>query len=108
MGPDGLKEVARQCTQKAHYLAALLNSVPGVQLSFPDTPFFNEFALSLPVETGGVLRRLADDGWLGGIDLNRFGEGAPGDLLISVTETRTRTEIDAFASAFTDVVTGGE
>jgi len=108
LGPDGLREVARQCTQKAHYLAGLLNSVPGVGLSFPDTPFFNEFTLSLPLEAGGVLRRLADNGWLGGIDLNRFGEGAPGDLLISVTESRTRKEIDAFASVFTDIVTGGE
>ncbi len=108
LGPEGLREIARQCSQKAHYLAGLLRSVPGVELSFPDTPFFNEFTLSLPVETAGVLRRLTDDGWLGGIDLNRFGEEAPGDLLIAVTERRTREEIDDFAAVFEDVVTGGD
>ena len=108
LGPEGLREIARQCSQKAHYLAGLLRSVPGVELSFPDTPFFNEFTLSLPVETAGVLRRLTDDGWLGGIDLNRFGEEAPGDLLIAVTERRTREEIDSFAAVFEDVVTGGD
>lgn len=108
LGPEGLREIARQCSQKAHYLAGLLRSVPGVELSFPDTPFFNEFTLSLPVETAGVLRRLTDDGWLGGIDLNRFGEEAPGDLLIAVTERRTRKEIDGFAAVFEDVVTGGD
>jgi len=108
LGPGGLREIARQCSQKAHYLAGLLRSVPGVEFSFPDTPFFNEFTLSLPVETAGVLRRLTDDGWLGGIDLNRFGEEAPGNLLIAVTERRTREEIDSFAAVFEDVVTGGD
>lgn len=108
LGPEGLREIARQCSQKAHYLAGLLRSVPGVELAFPDTPFFNEFTLSIPVNTAGVLRRLADNGWLGGIDLNRFGGEAPGDLLIAVTERRTREEIDSFATVFEDVVTGGD
>jgi len=107
LGPGGLREVAHHCSRKAAWLAGLLREIPGVELTFPDTPFFNEFTLSLPADAGGVLRRLADRGWLGGVDLKRFGGDMPGDLLVAVTERRSREEIDAFASVFADAVTGG-
>jgi glycine dehydrogenase subunit 1 len=107
MGPGGLREVAEQCAGKARYLAGLLQEIPGVELTFPGTPFFNEFTLTLPVAADGILRDLAADGWLGGIDLGRFGTGAPGDLLVTVTERRSRKEIEAFASAFTVAVREG-
>jgi glycine dehydrogenase subunit 1 len=47
---------------------------------------------------------LAEDGFLGGLDLGldypELGEA----ILVTVTETRTRVEIDAFATAFEKAV----
>jgi glycine dehydrogenase subunit 1 len=75
-----------------------------VELTFGDTPFFNEFTLTLSGDTGQLLDALAVEGFLGGVDLNRFGEEMPGDLVVAVTENRTMAEIDSFVSAFARVV----
>ncbi len=107
LGPEGLREVAEQCHARAHYLAGLLTAVPGVELTWPDTPFFNEFTLNLPVDPGELLARLDGVGFLGGVDPHRFEPTIPGDLIVAVTEQRTRAEMDAFARAFEEAVTGG-
>ena len=99
LGPGGLAEVAQQCAGKAHYLAGELTKIPGVELTFPDTPFFNEFTLSLSKEPRSVLEELTGAGFLGGIHLSRFAADMPGDLAVAVTERRTRSELDAFAGA---------
>ena len=104
LGPAGLAEVASHCSQKAHYVAEQLAAIPGVELTFGDTPFFNEFTLTLSGDTGQLLDALAVEGFLGGVDLNRFGEEMPGDLVVAVTENRTMAEIDSFTTAFARVV----
>ncbi len=107
LGPAGLSEVARQCHARAHYLAGELTALPGVALTWPDTPFFNEFTLTLPVAAGTLLERLDTAGFLGGVDPRRFAPEAPGDLIIAVTERRTRAELDAFIAAFETALAGG-
>jgi len=104
LGPAGLTEVAGQCVQKAHYLAGNLASIPGVGLTFPETPFFNEFTLNVSKEAGDVLTDLARAGYLGGVNLKRFGEEMPGNLTVAVTERRTRAELDSFAAAFAEAM----
>jgi len=104
VGPKGLKEIAVRSAQNARYLASQLAGIDGVSLTYPDTPFFNEFTLTLPGEPGPVLERLTEQGFLGGVDLTRFGEGLPGHLLVAVTERRTREEMDRFTQALTDAV----
>ncbi len=101
LGPQGLKEVAEQSAQKAHYLADRLTRLPGVRLAFPGSPFLNEFALELERRPATVLKKLARAGFLGGVDTSRFGRGIRKGLVVAVTERRTRTQLDAFAEAFT-------
>jgi glycine dehydrogenase subunit 1 len=45
---------------------------------------------------------MAEEGFLAGIAL---GDDYEGDLLVAVTEKRTRTEIEAFAAALSRVLT---
>jgi glycine dehydrogenase subunit 1 len=104
LGPAGLTEVAQHCWRKAHYLAGQLTAIPGVEMTFGDIPFFNEFTLTLSGDTHHILNSLADEGFLGGVDLKRFGEEMPGDMVVAVTENRTMAEIESFASAFAQVV----
>jgi glycine dehydrogenase subunit 1 len=63
-----------------------------------------EFALRTPEPAPVILERLAEAGFLGGLDLSvdypELGEA----LLVTVTETRTRADIDAFAAAFEEAV----
>ncbi|MFO7767558.1 MAG: aminomethyl-transferring glycine dehydrogenase subunit GcvPA [bacterium] len=104
VGPKGLKEIALRSARNARYLAGRLTGIEGVDLTYPDTPFFNEFTLTLPGGPGPVLERLTGEGYLGGVDITRFGEGLPGHLLVAVTERRTREEMDGFTQALADAV----
>src|SRR5438445_3078372 len=54
LGPQGLKETADLCLQKAHYLAERLAALPGVSLRFK-RPFFKEFMLQIPGDVPGLL-----------------------------------------------------
>jgi glycine dehydrogenase subunit 1 len=96
LGPDGLAELGRQCASKAAYAADRLTSIDGVELLHPGAPFFKEFALRLPRPAAEVRDALLDDGILAGVPLSDA-EGHA--LLVAVTERRTRSQIDALATA---------
>ena len=72
LGPQGLREMANLCLQKAHYLESKLVGIPGVRRD-PAGPFFLEFALRLPRKAKDVIDAVhADAGILAGIDLGRM------------------------------------
>jgi glycine dehydrogenase subunit 1 len=100
LGPAGLAELGRQCVSRAAYAADRLCALPGVELLFPDEPFFKEFALRLPRPARSVVDDLVDRGFLGGIPLPDA-EGHA--LLVAVTEKRSRDEIDRYAAVLGEV-----
>jgi glycine dehydrogenase subunit 1 len=99
LGPEGLRELGRQCYAKAHYSAERLAGLPGVELRWPDQDFFKEFTLTTGLPPKEVQRRLIDAGFLAGPVVD---DGA--GLVVAVSERRTREEIDRFAKAFEEVV----
>jgi glycine dehydrogenase subunit 1 len=94
LGPEGLRELGRQCYAKAHYAAERLSIPTTAQLMWPDEDFFKEFAMATEVPAAEVQRRLVEAGFLVGPVLEEHA------LLVSVTERRTREEIDRFVKAF--------
>lgn len=103
MGPEGLKEVAAQGLQKAHYLAKQLQSIPGVSLRYKG-PFFNEFCLQLPRPAAQVLQSLKAKGILGGLDLSAFDPAREKEILVCVTEVKKREHLDRYAGALREVL----
>jgi glycine dehydrogenase subunit 1 len=101
LGPEGLKELGRQCVSKAAYAAERLTEVPGVELLFPGAQFFKEFPLRLPRPADEVLDALIERGYLGGVPLPHADGHA---LLVAVTERRAREEIDGLALALKEVL----
>ncbi|MFQ5927250.1 MAG: aminomethyl-transferring glycine dehydrogenase subunit GcvPA [Terriglobia bacterium] len=97
-GKQGLRALAEQNLAKAHYAAAKLSKVPGAKLVF-SAPFFNEFVLQVPGDAGVLNRRLAEEKILAGVELGRFYPELANALLVCVTETHTRADIDRFAAA---------
>jgi glycine dehydrogenase subunit 1 len=95
LGKYGIREVANLCLQKSHYMAEELRKINGVEV-ISDKPFFKEFLVKLPKDTGEVLKELTKQGILGGIDLKKW--GMDGHLLVTVTEKRTKDEMDAYVS----------
>lgn len=86
VGPDGLKQAASLCYQKAHYLAQQLCSIPGVSLRYSGT-FFHEFVTDQK-DSDKLLSALERQGILGGYPL------ADGGILWCATEKNTKEEMD--------------
>jgi glycine dehydrogenase subunit 1 len=103
MGKTGLREVAEQCLQKAHYAQERIARLPGYRAAFA-APFFHEFAVRCPIPPAQVNRRLADSGIVGGYALGRDYPELADALLLCVTEQRSRVEIDALVDVLAETV----
>jgi len=98
LGPQGLREVAALCAQKAHYAASRLAQVPGIEMAFGQ-PFFKEFTLQCRQPARELVDRAAASGFDVGPCLARYEEepSAPHRLIVAATEQRTCAEIDRLA-----------
>ncbi len=111
LGTQGLREVATRCAQGAHYLYDELLGVSGVR-PVSGQPFFREFAVELPTNASETLLAMAEEGVLGGLAVSALCGGADASLevdparvlLVTVTERRTRDEIDHYVNVMRKVV----
>ena len=99
MGPGGLRTVAEQCYHKARYLAGKIAGLEGYALKHAGggAGFWNEFVVSCPKPAAEVVSRCAAEGVLAGValgDARMDRIGGANDLLVAVTEKRTRAEMD--------------
>jgi glycine cleavage system P protein (glycine dehydrogenase) subunit 1 len=93
LGGKGVREVAEQNVQKAHYAARQISRLNGYSLRFTG-PFFNEFVVSCPKTAEEVLQSLKNKKIIGGLALSRFFPEMKNEILMCVTETTTKMEID--------------
>jgi glycine dehydrogenase subunit 1 len=98
LGPQGLKETAELCLQKAHYAADQLAKVSGVSMAF-QRPFFKEFALRVKGDVPAILKKLQSQGYFAGLHAGRWYPNFKDGLIVAVTEKRTKAEIDGLAAA---------
>ncbi|MDR7440182.1 MAG: aminomethyl-transferring glycine dehydrogenase subunit GcvPA [Armatimonadota bacterium] len=98
LGPDGVRRVAELCVRKAHYLKGRITELPGYAIAFAG-PTFHEFVVRTPHPAEEIVRMLAEKGFLAGVPLGRFDPELGDCLLVCVTETRTREEMDQFVEA---------
>ena len=105
LGEEGLRRLAACNHSLACEAADRLAQIPGVELL--NDSFFNEFTLRLGTDARQVVRRLADDGVLAGVSLGRLFPGVDAledGLLVAVTETTTREDIETLASALQEAL----
>jgi glycine dehydrogenase subunit 1 len=102
LGAEGMRDVAVQSMEKAHYLARRAAQVPGVSLAHGDAPFVREFVLRLPGRAVEFARAAEKRRLLAGVPLERFDPARPNDLLVAVTEKRSREEMDRYVEALTE------
>ncbi|MEG1389011.1 MAG: aminomethyl-transferring glycine dehydrogenase subunit GcvPA [Angelakisella sp.] len=97
MGPAGMHNVAQQCYDKAHYLAAELAKVKGFTPLYQGE-FFHEFVSACPVPAETLLARLEAEGILGGLPVE-------GGILWCATEQNTKADIDRVVAIAKEVST---
>lgn len=96
-GDAGLAHLAYENVSIAHDFAKMLTETGKMSLQF-EAPFFNEFMLAMPCAASEVLAKLRKMGIRGGLDGKMF--GMPESILIAVTETKRRADIEAAALAY--------
>jgi glycine dehydrogenase subunit 1 len=97
MGPQGLAQTADLCVRKAHYARQRITSGSRLKAAF-DQPVFKEFVVR---DTEGrvdeLLAQALDAGYLAGIPLAPWYSELADCFLVTVTEKRTKSEIDGLA-----------
>ena len=111
LGTQGLREVALRCAQGAHYLYDELMKIDGVH-AVSSQPFFREFAIRVDAQAATVLSSMAHDGVLGGLAAAALADGDDPSIedhieqvmIVTVTERRTREEIDHYVDSLRKAV----
>jgi glycine dehydrogenase subunit 1 len=94
MGKQGLRRTAELCYHKAHYAAQKIAELPGYSVN-TDLPFFQEFVVTCPRPVKDINAMLYDDfNIIGGYDLSKDYPDRANQMLVAVTETNTKPEID--------------
>lgn len=110
LGKEGLREVAAQCMQKAHYACDRLVATGRFERAFSG-PYFKEFVLKSSEPVKEINKRLLENKIIGGLDLGALYPDMNNCWLTAVTEKRTGREIDkmaGIAAGEQPAKTGGE
>jgi glycine dehydrogenase subunit 1 len=102
LGKQGLKEVANQCYQKAHYTASKIEQIKGFKV-LNEQPFFNEFVIQCPSDVKEIQNNLLEKGIIAGYNLEPDYPLRKNQLLIAATEQNTREDIDFFVNSLREV-----
>ena len=95
MGPEGMRDAARQSMAKAHYLAKELCKINGVSMRYSGE-FFHEFLLDMP-KIPEVLQALETQGILGGLPFDC-------GVLWCATEKAPREALDKVVATVKEVL----
>lgn len=98
LGPNGLKELANICFQRAHYLANKIRKLPGFKVLFEN--FFNEFVMVLPedITEEAFEKEMINNKILPGIFISRYYNEIPNAILVSVTEKNSEVDLYFFTT----------
>lgn len=97
LGSTGIAAMAKQCWDKSHYLAEELTAIDGWELKYSGE-FFNEFTVVCPRPVTEVVEKGKAMGILPGVAAagrRMRGLSNGNELIIAVTEKRTKHEMDA-------------
>ncbi len=103
VGKQGLIDVASGCAANALFARTELLKIRGVE-PVGGEAFFNEFVIRLPIDAAEAVGRLIDKGYAAGFPLGRYYPDRADQLLVAVTEKRTREEIRGLANALEAVL----
>ncbi len=96
LGKQGFADLATLNFDKAQYAKGLLSGIKGVSVQNGGATF-NEFTLALPKPAADVVTRLLDAGVAAGVPLGSYYPGMENAIVVTVTEKRTKVQIDALA-----------
>jgi len=98
IGRQGIKELCLLNMEKANYLKEQLNKIKSIEIK--SGPFFNEFTVKLKMPAIEFVKKSLNYGFFSGFPAEIFYKDKKNYLVISVTEKRTKEEIDELVKLF--------
>jgi glycine dehydrogenase subunit 1 len=103
LGKQGIVDVGNLCVSKSHYLYERLKELKHIDPVY-DHEFFKEFVVRTEKPASQVLEALHDHKIFGGVPLSVFNKEITDQFLVSVTEKRSKDEIDYFVDSLSKVL----
>ncbi len=103
LGRQGIVDVGNLCVSKSHYLYNRIMELKGIRPLYKQE-FFKEFVVSTEKPAYQVVDALLQYKIFGGVPLSVFDRKLENQLLISVTEQRSKAEIDMFVDYLSKVL----
>ncbi len=103
LGREGIRELAYQNIQKAHYALEELSRIKGVKRKFSGA-VFNEFVLEFEPGWSAVENHLRRNMVLGGLNLEPFFPELKDCALVCVTEVHGKDDIDTLVRLVSEVL----
>jgi len=98
MGPEGMRSTAELCVQKARYALDQITANERFSAAFPQRTFKEFVIRDHRNEVDSLLAHARSEGLLAGIPLGKWMPELADCFLVSVTEKRTKEEIDQLAN----------
>lgn len=103
LGKEGFEQIASTCHSKAEYLKEELQTINGVEV-FNSADTFNEFVIKTPCDATDLLEEMSKRDFYAGINLGNIYSGFENHILVSVTEKRTKEQMDSFVKAVAEIL----
>lgn len=104
-GKRGLPKLALENYRRAAYLRENLLKIPGIT-GLGNGYNFNEFAIRFPLPIEAVLKHFRSRNIEPGLDIEKYECRFKGCLLVAVTETKTKAQLDHYIEVAKELISG--
>jgi glycine dehydrogenase subunit 1 len=106
MGPQGMVEIGEGIMQRCRYAIRRIAAIPGLRVTFGDTPHFAEFVVNFDgagKTAAQINQALLERDIFGGKDLSTEFPALGESALFCVSEVHSQTDVDRLVSALQEV-----
>ena len=104
LGPVGLETLSTRILSSTRMTIDELSSVEGLELAFPKSPVFREFAVKVPGKSSEALSHIFELGVIGGFDLGEWWPDRGSWILIGCDERTSESDISLLKKLLTSWV----
>ena len=104
LGPVGLETLSTRILSSTRMTIDELSSVEGLELAFPKSPVFREFAVKVPGKSSEALSHIFELGVIGGFDLGQWWPDKGSWILVGCDERTSESDISLLKKSLTSWV----
>ena len=104
-GAQGMQAACARGHEMARLAARALTRFSGVELAFPQTPFWNTFTVTVPGSSAALIEAARQRGVHLGVDVSaRIPDSAGNHLQLSFSDVHTQADIERLSACLTDLI----